>query len=131
MFFKTIHARIKIIIIGCIVLLSMVIIRVFFIQLIEYNELNELANNLWNRNLPIEADRGLIYDRNGVVLADNVTTTSLVVVPNQIKDKKAVSQALSGILNVSYEEIYKHVSKKVSIERVHPEGRRLNYETAL
>lgn len=130
MFFKTIHARIKIIIIGSIVLLSAVILRVFFIQLIEYNELNELANNLWNRNLPIEADRGLIYDRNGVVLADDVTTTSLVVVPNQIKDKEKVSKALSEILNVSYEEIYKHVSKKVSIERVHPEGRRLDYETA-
>ena len=130
MFYKTIHARIRIIIIGCIVLLSLIIIRVFFIQIIEYNELNELANNLWNRNLPIEADRGLIYDRNGIVLADNVTTTSLIIVPNQIKDKEAVSRALSGILNVGYEEIYRHVTKRVSIERVHPEGRRLDYATA-
>ncbi|MDD2203628.1 MAG: stage V sporulation protein D [Bacilli bacterium] len=128
MFYKTIHARIKIIIIGCIILLALIIIRVFFIQLIEYKDLNKLANDLWNRNLPIEADRGLIYDRNGVVLADNVTTTSLVFVPNQIKDKAAVSTALSEILNVSYDEMYKHVAKKTSIERVHPEGRRLNYE---
>lgn len=130
MFYKTIHARIKIVIIGCVVLLAAIVLRVFFIQLIEYEDLNELANNLWNRNLPIEADRGLIFDRNTIVLANNVTTTSLVIVPNQIKNKEAVSKALSEILNVGYDEIYKHVTKRVSIERVHPEGRRLDYETA-
>ena len=31
---------------------------------------------------------------------------------------------------VSYDEMYKHVSKKTSIERVHPEGRRLSYDVA-
>jgi stage V sporulation protein D (sporulation-specific penicillin-binding protein) len=130
MFNKTIHARIKIVIIICIVLIISVIIRIFYIQIIEYNKLNKLANNLWNRNLPIEADRGLIYDRNSVVLADNITTTSLIVVPNQIKDKVGVAKSLSEILNVSYEEIYKHLTKRVSIERIHPEGRRLDYKTA-
>ena len=46
------------------------------------------ANDLWSRNLPIEAARGKIYDRNGVELASNVTTTSLVLIPNQINDKE-------------------------------------------
>lgn len=72
----------------------------------------------------------MILDRNGVVLADNLTTTSLVLVPNQIKDKKTTTQKLAEILNVSYDDMYKHVSKKTSIERVHPEGRRLSYEIA-
>ena len=130
MFNKGIHARIKIVMLVCFFILVIIIIRVFYIQVISYDNLNKLANNLWNRNLPIEADRGKIYDRNGVVLADNVTTTSLVIVPNQIKDKDRVSKLLSEILNVSYDDIYKHVSKRVSIERVHPEGRRLDYETA-
>jgi stage V sporulation protein D (sporulation-specific penicillin-binding protein) len=129
MFNKTIHARIKMVIIGCVVLIISIILRVFYIQLIEYNKLNKLANDLWNRNLPIEADRGLIYDRNSVALADNITTTSLIVVPNQIKDKEKVAKSISEILGVSSEEIYKHLTKKVSIERIHPEGRRLNYET--
>lgn len=130
MFFKTIHTRIRVVIIGCTILLSAILIRIMFIQLIEHSKLYKLANSLWNRNLPIEADRGLIYDRNGVVLADNVTTTSLVIVPNQIKNKEVVAKSLSEILNVSYDEIYKHVTKRVSIERIHPEGRRLDYETA-
>lgn len=107
-----------------------IIARVFYIQVIDYKKLNKYAGNLWSRNLPIKADRGLIYDRNGVVLADNVTTTSLVLIPNQIKDKEGTTQKLAEILGVSYEDMYKHVSKKTSIERVHPEGRQLSYETA-
>ena len=80
--------------------------------------------------MPIEANRGLILDRNGVVLADNLTTTSLVLIPNQIDDKDYTSLKLAEILGVSKEEMDKHVNKVTSIERVHPEGRRLSYEVA-
>ena len=116
----------------CIILFVFIVIilRVFYIQVIDYKKLNQKASDLWSRNLPIKADRGLIFDRNGVVLADNATTTSLVVIPNQIKDKKETATKLAEILNVSYEDMYKHVSKKTSIERVHPEGRKLSYEIA-
>lgn len=96
----------------------------------EYDKLNDLASDLWSRNLPIEADRGKIYDRNGVVLADNVTTTSLVLIPSQIKDKKYATEKLSEILNVSYDTMRQHVYKNTSIERVHPFGRRLDYSVA-
>ena len=74
--------------------------------------------------------RGRILDRNGVVLADNITTTSLVLVPNQIEDKELVSKTLSEILGVTKEEMDKHVYKETSIERVHPEGRNLSYDIA-
>lgn len=108
----------------------LVIIKVFYIQVISYGKLNNLASSLWNRNLPIESNRGKIYDTNGIVLADNKTTVSLVLVPNQIKNKKVVAKELASILNVSYEDMYKHVNKKTSIERVHPEGRRLSFDIA-
>lgn len=116
----------------CIILFVFIVIilRVFYIQVIDYEKLNEKASDLWSRNLPIKADRGLIYDRNGVVLADNATTTSLVVIPNQIKDKEETATKLSEILNISYDDMYKHINKKTSIERVHPEGRKLSYEVA-
>lgn len=130
MFFKSIHKRIKIVLMVIIVLFIIVILKVGFIQLFEYKKLNDLATDLWSRNLPIEANRGLIYDINNLIIADNVTTTSLVIIPNQIVDKEKVAKDLSNILGVSYEEMYKHVSKKTSIERVHPEGRRLSYEIA-
>ena len=130
MFSKNTHVRIKIILVGIIFLFVIIMFKVFYIQVISYDKLNDLASSLWNRNLPVEADRGKIYDRNGVVLADNKTTTSLVLIPNQIKNKEEVAEKLAEILNVTYEEMYAHVSKKTSIERVHPEGRRLSYEIA-
>lgn len=108
----------------------MVIFKVFYVQVFDYKKLSSLASDLWSRNLPIEASRGKILDRNGIVLADNVTTTSLVLVPNQIKNKREVTNELAKILNVSYNEMKKHVFKNTSIERVHPLGRRLSYEVA-
>ncbi len=130
MFFKSIHKRLKIVSIIVAILFLFIILKVFYIQFFSYKKLNKLASSLWNRNLPIEANRGIIYDRNGKVLAGNITTTSLVLIPNQIKDKEKAASQLAEILNVSYEEMLKHVSKKTSIERVHPEGRRLSYEIA-
>lgn len=122
--------KMKIFVIGVFIVFIIVILKVFYIQVFEYDKLNGLASDLWSRNLPIEADRGKIYDRNGVVLADNITTTSLVLIPNQIKDKKEVTEKLSEILNVSYDQMKEHVYKNTSIERVHPFGRRLDYKVA-
>ncbi len=130
MFTKKIDARIKVIFLILILLFVFIILRVFYVQVIDYNFLSDLADDLWSRNLPVEANRGLILDRNGVVLADNLTTTSLVLIPNQITDKEKVTKELARILNVSEEEMAKHVNKVTSIERVHPEGRRLSYEVA-
>lgn len=130
MFFKKIDERIKITFLVMLILFIFIILRVFYIQVFDYKKLNEYASNLWSRDLPIEANRGLILDRNGVVLADNLTTTSLVLIPNQIKEKEKATEELAKILNVSYAEMKKHVYKKTSIERVHPEGRRLSYDIA-
>ena len=130
MFFKSIDKRIKILFLGMSFLLLLVIIKVVYIQVFQYKKLNTLASDLWSRNLSIEADRGKILDRNGEVLADNLTTASLVLIPNQIKDKEYTTKKLSEILNVSYDEMKKHVYKKTSIERVHPEGRRLSNKIA-
>jgi len=130
MFVKILHNRIKIIFIIVFLMFITIIVRVFYIQVIDYNKLNKLSDNLWSRNLPITADRGLILDRNGKILAENITTVSLVLIPNQISNKEQVAKDLSSILKVDYDEIYEHVSKKTSIERVHPEGRQLSYEIA-
>ena len=130
MFFKKIDERMKITFLIMLILFIFIILRVFYIQIFDYKKLNEYASDLWSRDLPIEANRGLILDRNGVVLADNLTTTSLVLIPNQIKEKEKATKSLAEILNVSYDEMKKHVYKKTSIERVHPEGRRLSYDIA-
>lgn len=130
MFYQDKHFRIRLVVLFVTLLLIAIILKVFYIQVFQYQKLNSLANDLWQRNLPITPDRGLILDRKGKVLASNITTTSLYLVPNQIKNKEEVAKTLSEILEVPYDEMYKHVSKRTSIERVHPEGRQLSFEIA-
>ncbi len=130
MFFSDIHTRIRFFFLLVLCICIIIVIRVFYIQVIEYDRLSTLAESLWSRKLPIGADRGEIYDRNGKVLATNLTTTSLVLIPNQIANKEETAQKLSEILQSDYEDMLAHVSKKTSIERVHPEGRQLSYDIA-
>ena len=130
MFYNSIHTRIRYVFLIVTIVLVIAIARVFYIQVFSYKKLSNLAESLWSRELPISADRGEIVDRNGVVLATNITTTSLVVIPNQIEDKEDAAKKISDILGSDYEDMLAHLSKKTSIERVHPEGRQLDYETA-
>ncbi len=130
MFTKGKNLRIKVLFIIICIALLLVLGKVFYVQVFSYKKLNKLSDDLWSRNLEITAERGKILDRNGKVLADNITTTSVYVVPSQIKDKEKVAKILSEELNASYKDIYKHVTKNVSIERIHPEGRRLSSDIA-
>lgn len=113
-----------------VVLLLFVILRVFYVQTVSYKKLSLLSDDLWSRKLPITAERGKILDRNGKILADNITTTSLIVIPNQIVDKEKTAKILSECLGTSYDDIYLHLTKVTSIERIHPEGRRLSKEVS-
>ncbi len=124
------NKRIRIVFLISLIVFFFVLIKVFYIQVIEYKKLNTLASELWSRELTVQADRGKILDRNGKVIVDNVTTVGLYLVPNQILNKSEVASTLANILGVSYDEMFRHVSKKTSIERVHPEGRNLDFEVA-
>lgn len=130
MFNKGIHKRIKIVLLIILFIFIIIIAKVFYIEVIDYKKLNSLASGLWSRNLPIEADRGNIYTVDGEAIAGNLTTTSLVFIPNQIKNKDLVAEKISEILDVPKSKIEEHLYKKSMMERVHPEGRRLSYEIA-
>ena len=130
MFNKKIHKRIKIVLLIIILCFILIIGKVFYIQVIDYDKLNNLANNLWSRNLLIGANRGRIITSDNITIADNLTTVSLVVIPNQIKDKDVVIRDLSRILNVDESKISEHVKKRSSVEIIHPEGRQLSFDIA-
>ena len=130
MFTKTKNERIKYILIIFLFLFLIIFLRIIYVQVFSYNKLKNLSDDLWSRNLPISASRGKILDRNGKVLADNETITSLVIIPNQIKNPEQVAKTISSILKIDYKDMLAHVTKKTSIERVHPEGRNLSFEIA-
>ena len=130
MFQRRINSRIKLVLLFTILILIVILVRIIFIETISYQKLNLLADDLWSRELPITGERGNIYDRNGNIIADNVTTTSLIIVPNQVKNKEETARIISSILDVEFNDIYEHTKAISSLERVHPEGRNLSYEVA-
>jgi penicillin-binding protein 2 len=76
------------------VIFGIYIARLFVLQVIEYPEW--LAQSLENRkqNINIAAPRGIIYDRNGFVLARNVPSYNIVVTPANLPDDPGEIQAV-------------------------------------
>ena len=69
----------------------------------------------WTREIPVVAARGVIEDRNGVVLADNSASYSVFVRPNAVKDKKTAASALAGLFGLDAQELFKRLeTTKVS-----------------
>ncbi|WP_235070706.1 stage V sporulation protein D [Turicibacter sp. TJ11] len=118
-----------------VILLSIVLIyfvalfiRLGYLQIFDSKTLVDRAEGLWSRNLPIEGQRGIIYDRNHEAIVDNEIAPSVIVIPRQVTDVERTSEVLADVLEVSVEEANRHVTRKVSIERIQPEGRKLSLE---
>ena len=129
MFFNDIHTRIRFVFLVVIIIMLLIIGKVFYIQVFAYNKLSQITEDLWSRKMIINAPRGDIVDRNGNVLASSIITTTIYVVPNQIKDKEKVSKEISSILNCDYNDVYKYVSKNSSMEIIR-KGMDLDSDTA-
>ena len=81
------------------------IARLFFLQIIEHNRYITLSNENQFTLLPIAPPRGLIYDRHGVLLADNQPIFNLSLTPNKIKSLKTTIADLQKILPISDEDL--------------------------
>ena len=130
MIYQLTKKKIKIVKIITIIIVAAIIIKIGYIQIVDRVNIYNRAVDLWQRSFPVEANRGLILDGDNNVLATNLTTASLVVVPSQIKDVVATANKLADILNVDVKVIEEKISKNVSIQRIQPEGRQLDDETA-
>lgn len=86
--------------------------RLIFVQVINSKELQLKALDQWTRDLPLDAVRGIIYDRNGVVLADSVTKYVLYIRPNALKEHEKVAKTISDTLKMNYDEVYRKITKK-------------------
>ena len=113
------------------ILLGLIITKLSYSQIILHEEIEELAENMWNRSFPLEASRGNIIDRNGKVIATNLPTLSIITIPYQIKDKEETSKVLAKHLKVKEETIYNKINKRTSMVRLSPEGRKISDELAL
>jgi len=79
--------------------------RLIWLQLLTGQALKVRAAEQWYRDLPLMAQRGTIYDRNGLTLASASLTYSVYLRPVAVKDKEKTAHALSEILDMSYERV--------------------------
>jgi len=112
------------------ILFFALIARLGYVQLWMGPELSEKAEQLWRRDIPYEAKRGEIWDRNGVKLAYNVSSPTIYAIPAQIKDAKATAAQLASKLQVTEESVMKQITVRKSSVRIQPGGRKITQEKA-
>lgn len=104
---------------GCLTLLFCVLAcRLFYLMVISSEELSERARDVEQRERSIKAARGIIYDRNGVVLADNQPVCTISVIYSQVTEPEKVIKLLSEKLSMGEEEIRRKVEKVSSREKI-------------
>ena len=81
----------------------LIVSRLFYIQVIGGYKFVKEGLTEWLRDLPLIATRGLITDRNGVVLASSYTTYDVYVRPADVSDIQGVSRLLSDKLELEYQ----------------------------
>ncbi|MDY5955920.1 MAG: penicillin-binding transpeptidase domain-containing protein [Frisingicoccus sp.] len=99
-------------------LFIILLFRMWYIMVNRSEYYKERADDLHERERVIKAERGIIYDRNGVALATNKSVCTISVIHNQIKEPEKVIQTLSKVLDMDAETVRKRVDKVSSIERI-------------
>ncbi len=102
---QLIGQRTMLVLIVILLLVFTLIGRLFFLQIYKNAMYNTLSTKNWLDLVPVEPTRGLIYDRNGVLLAENIPVFSLDIIPNQIIDLPKTLSALGKIVQLSDSDI--------------------------
>ncbi len=92
--------RFVLILIGFLTLLSLLLIKLIFVQLVKNFHFKRLADRQHLVSIEIPARRGDIYDRNQKELAVTLNMNSIYAVPRDIKDKELVAGLLCPLLNL-------------------------------
>ncbi len=101
--------------------------RLFYIQIIDGEELRSKAAEQWYRDLPLKAERGKILDINGDVLADSHDVFTLYARPNAVKDKAYAADEISAALGLSAATVLEKLSAAVGEVTI---KRKIDAETA-
>ena len=106
-----------VLIIIAVVMLALVI-RLFYIQVIWSEELQQKALNQWTKDTSLTAERGRILDRDGTVLAQSGTAYKLLVWPNQIQNPERVATELAKLLDMNKDTLLEKITNKKQQEIV-------------
>lgn len=97
--------RIAIVALFVLILTAVIVIRMFYLQVIEHDKYTTLSENNQMMLLPIPPHRGEIYDRHGVLIAENIPIYNLQVSPDSVKDLPTVVKKLKQYINITDEDL--------------------------
>ena len=106
------------VLIGIVLVTAVLIGRLCWLMVLNKDEYEYRAQALHERERSIKAARGVIYDRNGIVIADNKPVCTISVIHNQIKEPERVIRELSERLSLEEQTVRKKVEKYSSMERI-------------
>ncbi|MCK5385614.1 MAG: penicillin-binding protein 2 [Gammaproteobacteria bacterium] len=111
-------------------LLTILLIRLIYLQITNQQHYATLSENNRVSIRPIAPTRGLIFDRNGILLAQNLPSFTLEIIPEHVDDLNETLKNLSQLININKEDLkrfHKSRRKKRRFEGV-PLRFRLNEE---
>ncbi|MGX9419024.1 penicillin-binding protein 2 [Vibrio sp. RC27] len=88
-----------------IISVSLLVANLYNIQVNQYQDYKTRSNDNRIKIVPIAPNRGLIYDRNGVLLAENQPIFNLEIIPEQVKNMDDTISGLKSLLPISEERI--------------------------
>jgi penicillin-binding protein 2 len=98
------------------ILFTIIMARLAILQVVEHEHFNVLSNKNRVDFEPLPPQRGLIYDRNGVVLAENIPTFSLELIPEKVESIDDTLAALASLFSLSDDDIAE-ISKTIKQQR--------------
>ncbi|MBS0455557.1 MAG: penicillin-binding protein 2 [Proteobacteria bacterium] len=95
--------RRRVVVIGLAVLFAFGLLasRLVFLQVVRHEDLAEQAESNRTAILPVVPNRGLILDRNGIVLASNYSAYTLEITPSKAGDVEETIDGLSAVVDIS------------------------------
>lgn len=113
-----IRRRMLFLLIGAFILMALLIVRLFFVQVVDGARLQELAYDQQTRDRTINSARGTVYSSDGKVLAISASMETISVTPLQVTNPEELSQEFVDLLGLKYEEVYEKVTSKVALVTV-------------
>ncbi|WP_281888130.1 stage V sporulation protein D [Paenibacillus sp. YYML68] len=126
----TVRRRLFAVLIIGTVLFFALVVRLAYVQIWMGPRLSQEAEDNWRRNIEITAKRGELIDRNGVQLAYNISTPTVMAIPVQIKDAQMTASKLAEALGLDEADVYKQITVRRSQVYIKPGGRKITQEKA-
>jgi len=109
---KSYRIRASILCIGIFVIFSALLYQLVRIQIIDHKKYSSLAFSQQFKKLDIPTRRGMIFDRNGVKLAESIQVNSVFADPLTTREKNKTARIVSDILGLNKAKVVKLLNKK-------------------